>query len=521
MSFCMNKLLSSGYLFLCILLFSCGTAKKAFLPDRKYAPVDLQKDYQVFRHVLEDWHPSLYWYISPDSMNYFFDEGYAALKDSMTEPQFRKVLSYVIAKVHCGHTSVSASKAYSHYLDTAKLNQFPLILKFWNDTMVVAANLNRNDSVLKRGTLIYTINGLTARQLTDTLFPYIVSDGYNLTGKYQYLSTGLHFSSWYKDIFGYASGFDIGYRDTTDSLREVHIPVYDPLADTIRRSLGRVLIPGTGQTRPGPPQQVRHPGRRARKARELLFTRSLQLDSASHSAFLTVNTFERHYHLAAFFRRAFRTMREKQVQNLVIDVRSNGGGDATISTLLTRYLIDKKFKLADSLYAIRRHSSYDGYIQNGLAYDFLTLFASRRHSDGHYHYGYFERHHYSPVKKNHFDGSVYVLTGGNSFSATCLFAGALKGQRNVTLVGEETGGGYYGNTAWMIPDVTLPQTRVRFRLPRFRLVVDGSRQKDGRGVLPDVLALPSVEALSKGQDFKTAKAKELIRLKAADSSGQP
>ena len=28
---------------------------------------------------------------------------------------------------------------------------------------------------------------------------------------------------------------------------------------------------------------------------------------------------------------------------------------------------------------------------------------------------------------NHFDGSVYVLTGGNSFSATCLFAGALKG----------------------------------------------------------------------------------------------
>jgi hypothetical protein len=46
-------------------------------------------------------------------MNYFFDEGYAALKDSMTEPQFRKVLSYVIAKVRCGHTSVSASKLQS------------------------------------------------------------------------------------------------------------------------------------------------------------------------------------------------------------------------------------------------------------------------------------------------------------------------------------------------------------------------------------------------------------------------
>jgi hypothetical protein len=518
MSFFMNKLLSSGYLILCFFLFSCGTSKMAFRPDRKYAPEDLQKDYRVFRHVLESWHPSLYWYTSPDSMNYFFDEGYAALKDSMTESQFRKVLSYVIAKVRCGHTSVSASRAYSRYLDTAKLQQFPLILKFWNDTMVVAANLNRRDSILKRGTLIYTINGQTARQLTDTLFPYIVTDGYNLTGKYQYLSTGLHFSSWYKDIFGYSSGFDIGYCDSTGSLRETHIPVYDPQTDTLRRSLGRVLMPGTGQTRPSRP--VRPPGRRARKKRELLFTRSLQLDSASHSAFLTLNTFERGYHLKAFFREAFRTLREKQVQNLVVDVRSNGGGDAAISTLLTRYLIDKKFKLADSLYAIRRHSRYDGYIKYGLAYDFLTLFASRRHSDGHYHFGYFERHRYSPVKENHFDGSVYVLTGGNSFSATCLFAGALKGQRNVTLVGEETGGGYYGNTAWMIPDVTLPETGVRFRLPRFRLVVDRSRQKDGRGILPDVPALPSIEALSKGQDFKTAKAKELIRLKAADTNGQ-
>ena len=492
----------------------------AFRPDRKYAPEDLQKDYGVFRHVLESWHPSLYWYTSPDSMNYFFDEGSAALKDSMTEPQFRKVLSYVIAKVRCGHTSVSASRAYSRYLDTAKLQQFPLILKFWNDTMVVAANLNRQDSILKRGTLIYTINGKTARQLTDTLFPYIVTDGYNLTGKYQYLSTGLHFSSWYKDIFGYASGFDIGYRDSTGSVRETHIPVYDPLTDTMRRSLGRVLMPGTGQTRPGPPQRTRPPGRRARKKRELLFTRSLQLDSASHSAFLTLNTFERGYHLPAFFRQAFRTLREKQVQNLVVDVRSNGGGDAAISTLLTRYLIDKKFKLADSLYTIRRHSRYDGYIQHGLAYDFLTFFASRRHSDGYYHFGYFERHHYSPVKENHFDGSVYVLTGGNSFSATCLFAGALKGQRNVTLVGEETGGGYYGNTAWMIPDVVLPVTGVRFRLPRFRLVVDRQRQKDGRGVMPDVQALPSIDALSKGLDFKTAKAKELIRLKSANTTVQ-
>lgn len=517
MSFFMKKLLFFLICFVpALFLISCRTSEKGFRPERKYAPEDLKKDYGIFRHVLEAWHPSLYWYTPRDSMNYYFDRGYSLITDSMTEPQFRTVLSYVIAQVNCGHTSIRASRAFSHYLDTAKLRQFPLILKFWADTMVVAANLNRRDTVLKRGTLIHTINGRTAKQLTDTLFPFIVTDGYNQTGKYQYLSTGLHFSSWYKELFGYTDTFDIGYPDTAGILRQTRIPIYDPRADTVRRSLGRVLLPGTGQRGKGPARRVRPPGRRARKKRELLLTRNLQVDSASHTAFLTLNTFEHGYHLRGFFRHSFQVMADQQVKNLVIDVRSNGGGDASLSTLLTRYLIDKKFKVADSLYAIRRHSRYDRYINNGLLYRFLTLLASSKRADGKYHFGYFERHHYSPFTYHHFGGPVYILTGGNSFSATCLFAGALKGQSNVTLVGEETGGAYYGNTAWMIPDVTLPVTGVRFRLPRFRLVVDQQRVKDGRGVQPDVPALPSLEAIGKGLDFKTAKAKELIRLQSAN-----
>ena len=83
----------------------------------------------------------------------------------------------------------------------------------------------------------------------------------------------------------------------------------------------------------------------------------------------------------------------------------------------------------------------------------------------------------------------------------------------MTIVGEETGGGYYGNTAWIIQDVTLPNTKLRFTLPRFRLVVDHNREKNGRGVIPDAWAVPTSEAIRKGIDFKTAKARELIEQK--------
>jgi hypothetical protein len=486
----------------CICL-SCKTTKQAFNPDKKFPPGQLKEDYRIFRKILEEMHPSLYWYTTKDSLDNYFDNGYAQLTDSMTEAQFRRHLSYVISRIRCGHTSVRYSKKYSKYLDTARLKQFPLVLKFWNDTMVIGANLNRRDSILKRGMLVRSINGMTASQLKDTMFNYFVTDGYNLTGKYQYMSTGLNFSNWYRNIFGYTPSLTIDYSGNNDSVKEAIIPIYDPKADTTRRLFSRF------SPRLGPKSM---PGRKRRRQMDLFFQRNLQFDSSTKTAFMTLNTFEHGNRLVRFFHRSFRKLDKNKVHSLVIDVRSNGGGDATNSTLLTRYIIDKKFKLADSLYALRRHSHYDKYIENGLLYEGMMFFVTRKRADGNYHFGYFERHYFHPKRHHHFNGQVYILTGGNSFSATTLFAGALKGQENVTLVGEETGGGYYGNTAWMIPDVRLPNTHTRFRLPRFRLVVDKRREKNGRGVLPDVQALPSVEAIGKGLDFKVAKARELIRL---------
>jgi C-terminal processing protease CtpA/Prc len=134
-----------------------------------------------------------------------------------------------------------------------------------------------------------------------------------------------------------------------------------------------------------------------------------------------------------------------------------------------------------------------------------------KYNDGKYHFGYFERHYFKPKKKNHFNGNVYVLTGGNSFSATTLFTQTVKQQNNVTIVGEETGGGAYGNSAWLIPDLILPQTGIRFRLPLFRLVIDKNIPKDGRGVQPEVSALPTTEAIRRGADYKMEKVMELIK----------
>ena len=226
---------------------------------------------------------------------------------------------------------------------------------------------------------------------------------------------------------------------------------------------------------------------------------------------MDLGSFGRGYGLRGFFRRSFRTLNEYNIRHLIVDVRSNGGGSVTNSTLLSRYLADHRFKISDSLYAITKNGSYNQYIQHHFWNKLFLFFFTRKRGDGNYHFGYFERHRFRPKKGNHFDGKVYIVTGGNSFSATTLFTAAVAGQENVLVVGEETGGGAYGNTAWLIPDAKLPETGVRFRLPLFRLVMDKNRIKDGRGIQPEVPALPTIDAVRKNIDFKMVKVMELIK----------
>jgi C-terminal processing protease CtpA/Prc len=106
-----------------------------------------------------------------------------------------------------------------------------------------------------------------------------------------------------------------------------------------------------------------------------------------------------------------------------------------------------------------------------------------------------------------------LLTGGYTFSAATLITGALKGQKNVTVVGEETGGGSYGNSAMHLPVITLPESKVRVILPLYRLVIDKDNPKTGRGIFPDVEVKPTSSAIKNGVDAKLEKVKELISAK--------
>ena len=476
---------------------ACSSSRQSFDPAKKYSPKQLRQDYTVFRKVLEESHPSLYWFTPKDSMNYYFDQGFEELKDSMTEPRFKTLLSSITSRIHCGHTSVRYSRQYTRYLDTVRNKIFPLAFKIWGDSMAVVMNLNRKDSLLRRGVIITSIGGHPIRNLTDTFFNYISGDGYSVTGRYQSLSNRGSFGSLYRNLYGLPDTLDVNYLDAYGMEKTTHISMYDPSRDTVFQH----MIDEVGNKRAS---------RNEPRPLFLNGARNTQVDTGLKSAYVTVNTFSKGNGLRRFFRETFRALKENDIRSLVVDVRANGGGDAGLSTLLTRYLVDHPFRVADSLYATHRSSRYARYIEWQAAYKLMMAIVTRKHSDGYYHFGYFERHYFKPKKRYHFDGDIYIITGGNSFSATTIFAKSLKGQHNIKIVGEETGGGAYGNTAWMIPDVVLPNTRVRFRLPKFRLVMDQQLVKDGRGIMPDIEVAPTINDIRKGMDPKLEVVRRMI-----------
>jgi hypothetical protein len=493
-----KRILSLLCSFLLVVFFAgCSASRLPFNANGYFPKSALQKDYALFRNILEDAHPSLYWYTPKDSMDYYFDQGYQLLSDSMNEPDFRKLLAYVVSKVNCGHTTVKYSKKYARYLDTLRAPSFPLMIKLWDDSAVVNFSMNREDSILRRGTVIKEINHLPFPAIRDSLFQFISTDGYSINHKYQQLSNTGGFGNLYKAVFGLSTTIPVTYIDSAGIQKNTVLQLYDQRKDTLFRRFTAL-------------QKKTKTSRKQRRLNMISGVRNIQIDTSGSTALMSVNSFAGGNHLKSFFRRSFRVLRKKNIQHLIIDLRLNGGGNVGNSTLLTQYITKKKFRLTDSLFAIKRLSRYEKHIQHSLFAAFFMNTMTKKKADDKYHFGYFERHYFMPRKKNHFNGQVYFLTGGNSFSASTLVLNMLKGQSNVTIVGEETGGGAYGNSAWFIPDVTLPNTRLRFRLPRFRLVVDKNKPKDGRGVLPDVEVKPVSVNIKRGIDAKMEYVKSLI-----------
>ena len=111
-----------------------------------------------------------------------------------------------------------------------------------------------------------------------------------------------------------------------------------------------------------------------------------------------------------------------------------------------------------------------------------------------------------------FGGNFYVLINGGCFSTTSEFLSLLKYHAKAVFIGEESGGGYYGNSSGPKPDLKLPNSKVRVEIPllKYSMAIKDYQYADS-GLIPDYIINPTIKDKLDKNDIELEFAWGLIR----------
>lgn len=191
----------------------------------------------------------------------------------------------------------------------------------------------------------------------------------------------------------------------------------------------------------------------------------------------------------AFVEEAFAALAQSGSRDLIIDLRDNGGGDASFSDLIIARLTDEPYRHS-ARYEVRAGPNTKA-IWADRAIDGDTLAgrlaaALRKAGDG-------ERvaidlPETQPITDNAFDGRVWVLVNRHSYSNAAVIAAMMQDTGIATIMGEETAD--VPTTYGAVESFALPNSGATIIYPK-AYMVRPSGLEEVRGVVPDFLIAPA------------------------------
>ena len=480
-----------------LLLSSCS---RQYVPDTTYSVEQIKQDFKLMRHALEESHPGIYRYTSPDSIRWVFDQTEKLLDHPMTELEFRRTVNPIFSYIRCGHTDIYPSKGYSKYIKKNKPKEFPLGLYYVENKLRILQN-RTDDTSLVVGTEVVSIDGQPAADIIAKMRQLVPSDGYNQTFKTTVING--NFGGFYRYLYGNKETFEVTVQDSLGKKRGLKLSFNKPPKPTKKAS-----IPVKTASNQPPKTPVATPKLMVKTNPKL---RTLKLsEKDSTVAILDINTFSDDRY-RRFYRRSFKALKTQNIKHLIIDLRANGGGKSDASINLMSYLLDSNYTVYDTAAAITLRPSYQHYYGHKFPRFFTRYFWSKKLPDGR-HSSRSAQRVQKPTRRYGFKGQVYLLTNGGSFSAAAIFPSMIQ-QYNprAVVIGRETGGGRHGCNAFISPYLTLPHTQAKVRIPVFKLVLNIPGADIGHGVQPNYPIEYRFEDVRKARDLDVERAYELIK----------
>ncbi|MCH2229203.1 MAG: S41 family peptidase [Crocinitomicaceae bacterium] len=445
---------------------------KGFGQEVKLSREQILDDLNLLELELQKHHPNLYVYSSRSQIESSFNELRNSLPDSLDKTQCYNVVSFTSSIVKDGHYNVTPSKqTIDQFYATSRL--LPLDI-FWTEN---SAYITKNYSVnnVEIGAQLLSINGIDVNVIRETILSRVFRDGNNTTYPYWILNN--FFRAYYNFCFGTSDSYEIALKEDFKKIQTVH------LSGLTHKEISEA-------------RKVKYPEYSLRIGQE----KGIDLKLDKTKATLTIRSFENKLLKENYnqkFRRSikahFQTILESGVENLIIDIRGNQGGELTNGLFLLKYVMAEQFQ------AVQKFTKVDKRF-----YDSTT----KRNKPVRGGVGGF----HTPFKDN-YKRNLFLLVNGGSFSCSGIVSQVLKKTNRSVIIGTETGGSAYTVVGVPNKDIILPNSQIQITIPLREFILQGYEKKIKGGVIPDIIIEPDISDILSDQDTEYNYALKLIKSK--------
>jgi hypothetical protein len=448
-----------------IIALLCLLMLNAFLSSaQKLSKEQAKSDLKFCYETLKNNHPSVNRYTKENEFENIYKFLDARIVDSISVSDFTEIASVLAATTRCVHTNITTG----FEINSASLFNLNFIIH--QNKLYARGFANSSDTILYR---IISINKVPSTEIIDRMLMTRSGDGYGQNFAEAYFSK--NFNAFYNIFYNSpeTANFIIlnGKNEkeiNVERTKKVNVKykMYDWDGATVLDTMSAVKL---------------------YKLKNIPDTRVLRITSFKKK---NIN----------FYKKIFAEMQRDSVKQLVIDLRNNPGGNIYHAFHLLNNIIDKDLYM----YAERRKSKVFPYLSTkGKAQYILGLFLydvlpnGQRWNDtnGKKYY----RNSYKTLNVSKYKPQVLVITDGNSVSASSLVASYLKYYYNAQIIGSESGGTFTGNNGRMYPEVILPISKIKLRLPLQYINYFPGVPNVGRGVKVDHFMSPLLDKKSQEQ----------------------
>lgn len=478
------------------------------LPEARYEPAQLREDFSLLRSALQDGHIGLYRYAGRQEVDAVFDATFSTLGAPLTETEFLARIARLLALIRDDHTFALPSQRFwdanfstsgTPEQTASRLRVLPFFVRVAGDRLFLTHD-NSSERALPAGSEILQINGKKNADILKILDRHLPTSGRSDAFRRRSLD---HFN-----IMQEYNRLCISYALYVEAPASFELLIRRPAA----ASEETVRVAGLSYA-----EVMRNFRQRYESTNDPLFAQARPISLSfpeQKAALLSLPSFHdwqwnrQGLKYQAEIGSAFRTILEKQINHLIIDLRGNEGGSAGIGIEVLSHLATAPFQVYVQKEMLGyRFPKYEKYMRQPRSLDNLTDSLFEKTAAGTYRVNAaLPNETWSrPMvpAADRYSGNLYVLIDGATGSAAAQCATIIRvNRRDAVFVGEESGGDMDGPVSNSYLDLQLPNSGIRVDIPLMKKVMhlNGYPHESGRGVIPNHAVVWSADDIAQRRD---------------------